>query len=198
MWEPGATALRCLLFPPLPVNHSQDPSSGTTHCFPRNRYCQNFEYHNKNAAIEKLRIRLLGQESFRRHRKIGLAPAQEHLDVRWLIRVGDLEEFALWAKEFFDRPRGSTRLHRAAEGSAAAVDIRVLTAWTAMRIHSLNYRCSVRTVQPRQHQTPTIPHRLNQQCALSAKNCVWAGDLTFVSTGIGRLRAALPESELVQ
>jgi len=67
-----------------------------------------------------------------------------------------------------------------------------------MRVHSLSYRCDVRTVQARQRETPTIPHRLNQQCAVSAKNRVWAGDLTFVPTGTGRLRAVLPESELVQ
>lgn len=102
-------------------------------------------------------IRLLGQESFRRHRKIGLAPAQEHLDIRWLIRVGDLEEFALWAKEFFDRPRGSTRLHRAADSSAATVDIRVLTAWTAMSVHSWRYRCDMRIAQARQMRHPPSP-----------------------------------------
>ncbi len=67
-----------------------------------------------------------------------------------------------------------------------------------MRVHSLSYRCYVRTVQAQQHETPTIPNRFNQQFAVLTKNRVWAGDLTFVPTGTGRLRAVLPESELVQ
>lgn len=67
-----------------------------------------------------------------------------------------------------------------------------------MRVHSLSYRCYVRTVQARQHKTPTFPNHLNQQLAVSAKNRLWAGDLTFVPTRTGRLRAVFPESELVQ
>ena len=38
----------------------------------------------------------------------------------------------------------------------------------------------IRTVQVRQHEPPTIPNRLDQQFAVSAKNRVWACDLTFV------------------
>ena len=49
-------------------------------------------------------------------------------------------------------------------------------------IVALRRRRYVRTVQVRQHETPVIPNRLNQQFAVSAKNRVWAGDLTFVPT----------------
>jgi putative transposase len=49
----------------------------------------------------------------------------------------------------------------------------------------------VRTVQVRQHETPAIPNRLNQQFAVSAKNRVWAGDLTFVPTRTGWLTVAV-------
>jgi transposase InsO family protein len=49
----------------------------------------------------------------------------------------------------------------------------------------------IRTVQVRQHETPTIPNRLDQQFAVSAKNRVWAGDLTFVPTRTGWLTVAV-------
>lgn len=58
-------------------------------------------------------------------------------------------------------------------------------------IVALRRRRSVRTVQVRQHETPVIPNRLNQQCAVSAKNRVWAGDLTFVPTRTGWLTVAV-------
>jgi transposase InsO family protein len=43
----------------------------------------------------------------------------------------------------------------------------------------------------RQQETPAIPHRLNQQFAVSAKNRVGAGDLTFVPTRTGWLTVAV-------
>lgn len=49
----------------------------------------------------------------------------------------------------------------------------------------------IRTVQVRQHETPPIPNRLDQQFAVSAKNRVWAGDLTFVPTRTGWLTVAV-------
>lgn len=58
-------------------------------------------------------------------------------------------------------------------------------------IVALRRRRYVRTVQVRQHETPAIPNRLNQQFAVSAKNRVWAGDLTFVSTRTGWLTVAV-------
>ena len=54
-------------------------------------------------------------------------------------------------------------------------------------IMALRRRCYIRTVQVRQHETPAIPNRLNQQVAVSAKSRVWAGDLTFVPTRTGWL-----------
>jgi transposase InsO family protein len=58
-------------------------------------------------------------------------------------------------------------------------------------IVALRRRRYVRTVQVRQHETPAIPNRLNQQFAVSAKNRVWAGDLTFVPTRTGWLTVAV-------
>jgi transposase InsO family protein len=58
-------------------------------------------------------------------------------------------------------------------------------------IVALRRRRYIRTVQIRQHGTPAIPNRLNQQFAVSAKNCVWAGDLTFVPTRRGWLTVAV-------
>ena len=58
-------------------------------------------------------------------------------------------------------------------------------------IVALRRRRFVRTVQVRQHETPAIPNRLNQQFAVSAKNRVWAGDLTFVPTRTGWLTVAV-------
>ena len=52
-------------------------------------------------------------------------------------------------------------------------------------IVALRRQRDVRTVQVRQHATPTIPNRLNQPFAVSAKKRVWAGDLTFVPTRTG-------------
>jgi transposase InsO family protein len=49
----------------------------------------------------------------------------------------------------------------------------------------------VRTVQVRQHETPAIPNRLNQQFAVAGKNRIWAGDLTFVPTRTGWLTVAV-------
>ena len=49
-------------------------------------------------------------------------------------------------------------------------------------IVALRRRRYIRTVQVRQHEIPAIPNRLNQQFAVSAKNRVWAGNLTFVPT----------------
>jgi putative transposase len=58
-------------------------------------------------------------------------------------------------------------------------------------IVALRRRRYVRTVQARQLETPAIPNRLNQQFAVSAKNRVWAGDLTFVPTRTGWLTVAV-------
>ena len=58
-------------------------------------------------------------------------------------------------------------------------------------IMALRRRRYIRTVQVRQHETPAIPNRLNQQFAVSAKNRVWAGDLTFVPTRTGWLTVAV-------
>ena len=58
-------------------------------------------------------------------------------------------------------------------------------------IVALRRRRFVRTVQVRQHETPAIPNRLNQQFAVAAKNRVWAGDLTFVPTRTGWLTVAV-------
>lgn len=58
-------------------------------------------------------------------------------------------------------------------------------------IVALRRRRYVRTVQVRQHETPAIPNRLNQQFAVSAKNRVWAGDLTFIPTRAGWLTVAV-------
>lgn len=55
------------------------------------------------------------------------------------------------------------------------------------RIVALRRRRYVRTVQVRQQDVVPIPNRLNQQFAVSAKNRVWAGDLTFVPTRTGWL-----------
>ncbi|TKB75073.1 MAG: IS3 family transposase [Nitrospira sp.] len=49
----------------------------------------------------------------------------------------------------------------------------------------------IRTVQVRQHETPPILNRLDQQFTVSAKNRVWAGDLTFVPTRTGWLTVAV-------
>jgi putative transposase len=57
-------------------------------------------------------------------------------------------------------------------------------------IVALRRRRFVRTVQARQQEHPPSP-RLNQQLAVSAKNRVWAGDLTFVPTRTGRLTVAV-------
>lgn len=45
----------------------------------------------------------------------------------------------------------------------------------------------VRTVHARHQESATIPNRLNQQFTVSAKNCVWAADFTFVPTRAGWL-----------
>jgi len=58
-------------------------------------------------------------------------------------------------------------------------------------IVALRRRRYVRTVQVRQQEPPAIPNRLNQQFAVSAKNRVWAGDLTFVPTRTGWLTVAV-------
>ena len=58
-------------------------------------------------------------------------------------------------------------------------------------IVALRRKRYIRTVQVRQHETPAIPNRLNQQFAVSAKNRVWAGDLTFVPTRTGWLTVAV-------
>ena len=58
-------------------------------------------------------------------------------------------------------------------------------------IVALRRRRYVRTMQIRQHETPAIPNRLNQQFAVSAKHRVWAGDLTFVPTRTGWLTVAV-------
>ena len=58
-------------------------------------------------------------------------------------------------------------------------------------IVALRRRRYVRTVQVRQYETPAVPNRLNQQFAVSAKNRVWAGDLTFVPTRTGWLTVAV-------
>jgi putative transposase len=58
-------------------------------------------------------------------------------------------------------------------------------------IVALRRRRYVRTVQVRQDETPAVPNRLNQQFAVSAKNRVWAGDLTFVPTRTGWLTVAV-------
>jgi putative transposase len=58
-------------------------------------------------------------------------------------------------------------------------------------IVALRRRRYVRTVQVRQQETPAIPNRLNQQFAVSTKNRVWAGDLTFVPTRTGWLTVAV-------
>lgn len=58
-------------------------------------------------------------------------------------------------------------------------------------IVALRRRRYIRTVQARQQETPAIPNRLNQQFAVSAKNRVWAGDLTFVPTRTGWLTVAV-------
>jgi putative transposase len=58
-------------------------------------------------------------------------------------------------------------------------------------IVALRRRRYVRTVQVRQHETPAIPNRLQQQFAVSATNRVWAGDLTFVPTRTGWLTVAV-------
>ena len=49
----------------------------------------------------------------------------------------------------------------------------------------------VRTVQARHQESTPIPNRLNQHFAVAAKNRVWAGDLTFVSTRTGWLTVAV-------
>jgi putative transposase len=56
---------------------------------------------------------------------------------------------------------------------------------------ALRRRRYIRTVQVRQHEPPAIPNRLDQQFAVSAKNRVWAGDLTFVPTRTGWLTVAV-------
>ncbi len=58
-------------------------------------------------------------------------------------------------------------------------------------IVALRRRRYVRTVQVRQHEIPTIPNHLNQHFAVTAKNRVWAGDLTFVPTRTGWLTVAV-------
>jgi putative transposase len=49
----------------------------------------------------------------------------------------------------------------------------------------------IRTVQVRHQESPRLPNRLNQQFTVSAKNRVWAGDLTFVPTRTGWLTVAV-------
>jgi putative transposase len=56
---------------------------------------------------------------------------------------------------------------------------------------ALRRRRFVRTGQVRQHETPAIPNRLNQPCAVAGKNRVWASDLTFVPTRTGGLTVAV-------
>lgn len=58
-------------------------------------------------------------------------------------------------------------------------------------IVALRRRRYIRTVQARQQETAAIPNRLNRQFAVSAKNRVWAGDLTFVPTRSGWLTVAV-------
>lgn len=49
----------------------------------------------------------------------------------------------------------------------------------------------VRTVQARHQEATSIPNRLNQQFAVTAKNRVWAADFTFVPTRTGWLYVAV-------
>jgi len=56
---------------------------------------------------------------------------------------------------------------------------------------ALRRRRYIRTVQVRQQEAPVIPNRLDQQFTVSAKNRVWAGDLTFVPTRTGWLTVAV-------
>ena len=58
-------------------------------------------------------------------------------------------------------------------------------------IVALRRRRYVRTVQARHKDSVTIPNRLNQQFAVSAKNRVWAADYTFVPTRTGWLYVAV-------
>lgn len=58
-------------------------------------------------------------------------------------------------------------------------------------IVALRRRRYVRTVQARHQDSVTIPNRLNQQFAVSAKNRVWAADYTFVPTRTGWLYVAV-------
>lgn len=67
----------------------------------------------------------------------------------------------------------------------------VALLWRLAGIVALHRRRYVRTVQVRQHDTPAIPNRLNQQVAVSAKIRVWARDLTFVPTRTGWLTMAV-------
>ena len=57
-----------------------------------------------------------------------------------------------------------------------------------MALRRRRYIC---IVQVRQHETPAIPNRLNRQFAVSAKDRVWARDLTFVPTRTGWLTMAV-------
>jgi putative transposase len=58
-------------------------------------------------------------------------------------------------------------------------------------IVALRRRRYVRTVQARQQDAVTIPNRLNQQFAVSAKHRVWAADYPLVSTRTGWLYVAV-------
>ena len=58
-------------------------------------------------------------------------------------------------------------------------------------IVALRRRRYVRTIQARQQAGTSIPNRLNQQFAVSAKNRVWAADYTFVPTRTGWLYVAV-------
>ena len=75
-------------------------------------------------------------------------------------------------------------------GGGARVE---LVAWIrrGAGIVAVRRRRYIRTVQVRQHEPPAIPNRLNQQFAVSAKNRVWAGDMTFVPTRTGWLTVAV-------
>jgi putative transposase len=59
------------------------------------------------------------------------------------------------------------------------------------RVARLRRRRYVRTVQVRKHEPSAVPNRLNQQFTVSAKNRVWAGDLTFVPTRTSWLTVAV-------
>ena len=68
---------------------------------------------------------------------------------------------------------------------------RVARLRRAAGIVVLHRRRSVRTRQARQQDGASIPNRLSQQFAVSAKNRVWTADYTFVPTRTGWLYVAV-------